>query len=803
VIRPFRHAVRALGRSRGYLAAAVLTLTLGIGATTALFGVVNAVLLKPLPYAEPDRLVRVWPAGGIGKATFVSLRDRAKSFASLAAYEAAKPVSVLAGTEPSRATASAVTGSLFPTLGVTARLGRTLRPGDDAPGAERVAVVSDAFWRERLGGAPDVVGRLLTVEGVPHRVVGVMPVGFRLPSSGVALWLPARFDPAQYGDYWWYWTLNGVGRLAPGVTPEQARAELRTLVPGLRSEFPMRLPDEWGANVDVQPMQEAIVGGTRGTLYLLLAAVGVMLLVAVVNVTGLTLVRTARRERELVVRAALGAGRGRLFGEMLAEGVVLAGCAAVLGSALAWALTRLIVLALPRAAGQALPRADEIGVDGTVLAVACVVALVTGLLATLAPAVRASRPNMRGALAENGRNAAGGRARQRTLATLVTAQVALGVTLAAGAGLLGASLLRLRDVDPGFRAERVTVAEVPLPSVTGDSTARARTFYSALEMRARALPGVREAALGAGVPFSGSGEAMGPLDVEAHPTAPGADRGTVAMNTITPAYPRVLGLPLIAGRELTDADRAGATRVALVDAEAARTLWPDRKDVIGQRVKFVYLKDWITVVGVVGNVRRDSLSASPTPTLYLPLAQGFPTSMRLVVRGSTDAAGLTPALGRLVRELEPTVPVGSVRALDEMVADSAARPRFVAGLLAAFALIAVLLGAVGVYGVVAFAVARRTREMGVRSALGASPRQIGALVLRDGGKLAAAGIVVGLIGALASGRLLRGFLFGVRETEPLVLLGVCVLLLLVVLLASALPARRAARIDPLEALRVD
>jgi predicted permease len=475
----------------------------------------------------------------------------------------------------------------------------------------------------------------------------------------------------------------------------------------------------------------------------------------------------------------------------------------VLGSALAWALTRLIVLALPRAAGQALPRADEIGVDGTVLVVACLVALVTGVLATLAPALRASRPDMRGALAENGRNAAGGRARQRTLATLVTAQVALGVTLAAGAGLLGASLLRLRDVDPGFRAERVTVAEVPLPSVTGDSTARARAFYSALEARARALPGVREAAVASGVPFSGSGEGQGPLDVEAHPIAPGAPRETFAINTITPAYPRVLGLPLIAGRQLTDADRAGATRVALVDAEAARVLWPDRKDVLGQRVKFVYLKDWITIVGVVGNVKRDSLSASPMPSLYIPLAQGFPTSMRLVVRGSTDAAALTPALGRLVRELEPTVPVGSVRGLDALVADSAARPRFVAGLLAAFALIAVLLGAVGVYGVVAFAVARRTREMGVRSALGASPRQIGALVLRDGTRLAAAGIVVGLAGALASGRLLRGFLFGVRETEPLVLLSVCVLLLLVVLLASALPARRASRIDPLEALRVD
>ncbi len=810
MIRPIRHAVRSLGRSRGYLVAAVATLTLGIGTTTALFGVVNAVLLKPLPYEQPDRLVRVASTGTIGKATFVSLRERARSFASLGAYQAAKPVSVLAGSEPSRVTASAVTGSLFPLLGVTAQVGRALRPGDDAPGAEPVAVASDAFWREQLGAAPGAVGRLIAVDGVPHRIVGVMPRDFRLPSAGVGLWTPARLDPAQYADYWWYWNLNVVGRLAPDATPEQASAEVRTLVPGLRAEFPMRMPDEWGASIDVKPMQEAIVGSTRGTLYLLLAAVGVMLLVAVVNVTGLTLVRTARRERELVVRAALGAARGRLFREMLAEGLVLAAFAAALGTALAWGLTRLIVLALPRAAGQELPRADEIGIDGTVLGVACLVAVLTGVLATLAPSLRASRPNMRGALAEGGRNAAGGRARQRTLSLLVSAQVALGVTLAAGAGLLGASLLRLRDVDPGFRAERVTVAEVPTPTVAAraaggeaDSTLRGRAFYAALEERVRALPGVSAAAVAQGVPFAGGGEGMGPVDVESNPTAPGANPLTVSFNTVTPAYPRVLGLPLLAGRELSPDDRPGSPAVALVDAEAARVLWPDRKDVVGQRVKFVYLKEWITVVGVVGSVRRDSLSASPTPTVYLPLAQNFPSPMRLVVRGTGDAAALTPALRRVVRELEPTVPVGSVRELTSLVADSAARPRFVAGLLAAFAMIAVLLGAVGVYGVVAFAVARRTRELGVRTALGASPAQIRAMVLGDGARLAAVGIAVGLAGALASGRLLRGFLFGVRETEPLVLAAVSALLLLVVLLASALPARRASRVDPLEALRAD
>jgi putative ABC transport system permease protein len=797
-----RRALRTLLRDRGYLAAAVLTLTVGIGATTALFGVVNAVLLRPLPFAEPARLVRVWPEAAVGKATFVSLREKSRTFASLAAYQAGQPVSVLAGETPSRATAAPVTGALFATLGVEARLGRALRLEDETAAAERVAVVSDAFWRERLGADPGAIGRLVRVDGIQHRVVGVMPPTFRLPSADVGLWVPARLDPRQFADYTWYFNLNLVGRLAPGVTAAQARAEMRTLVPALRAEFPMRMPDDWGASMDVQPLQETIVGRTRGTLYLLLAAVGLTLLVAVVNVAGLTLVRTARRERELTVRAALGAGRARLLRELTAEGLVLAAGAALLGSGLAWLLTRAIVRLLPGVPGRALPRADEITIDGAVLAVATLVALATGVLATLLPAMRASRPNMRGALAEGGRYAAGGRARQRTLALLVTAQVALGVTLAAGAGMLGLSLVRLLDVDPGFRAQHVTVAEVPLPSVSADTTARARAFYGALEARVRALPGVDAAAMATGVPFGG-GEGLGPIDVEASPIAPGGAYPTVAFNTVTPGLPRVLGVPLLHGRDFAATDDADAPAVALVDAEAARVLWPGRRDVVGQRIKYVYLKSWITVVGVVGSVRRDSLSAAPMATIYRPLGQQDVSQMRLVVRGTADATTLAPALGRIVRELEPTVPLGTVRPLAGLVADSAARPRFVAQLLAAFALVAVVLGAVGVYGVVAFAVARRTRELGVRSALGATPGAIRALVLRDGGRLAAAGVVVGLAGALASGRLLQRFLFGVGAADPLVLGAVSALLLAVVLVASALPARRAARVDPLTALRTD
>ncbi|MDF1505890.1 ADOP family duplicated permease [Roseisolibacter sp. H3M3-2] len=750
-----RRALLALARSRGYLAAAALTLAVGIGATTALFGVVDAVLLRPLPYAAPERLVRVWPEGGVGKMTLASLQRRARAFAALEGWQPPQPV-------------------------------------------------SDAFWRVQLGADARAVGRLVRVDGVAHRVVGVMPPSFRLPAPDVALWTPVRMDPAQVADYTWFWNLSLVGRLAPGVTAAQARAEARTLVPALRGEFPMRLPDEWGATMDVQPMQEAIVGRTRGTLYLLLGAVSVMLVVSIVNVAGLTLVRAARRERELTVRAALGAGRGRLFGELVAEGLVLAGVVAALGAALAWALTRGIVRMLPAGSSGVLPRVEEIAGDRRVLGVAVLVAVGAGALSTLIPAARASRPTVRGALAEGGRGSAGGRARQRTLRWLVTAQVGLGVTLAAGAGLLGLSLLRLLDEDPGFRAERVAVTAVPLPSVERDTAARARAFYGALLPRVRAIPGVTAAAMATGVPFDG-GEGYGPIDVERFPTPPGGSRPNVANNTITADYARVLGVPLLAGRMLTDADRDGATPVAVVDAEAAKVLWEgmDPKDVIGQRVKYVYLDQWITVVGVVGNVRRDSLSARPAPTLYRPIGQGFAGPMRLVVRGTAAPETLAPALRRAVAELEPTVPLGRVEPLAGVVARSAARARFVAQLLAGFALVAVALGAVGVYGVVAYSVARRTREIGVRSALGASPLQIRALVLRDGARMAAAGIAATLAGALAAAGLGWAFLHGVRPVEPAVLLGVSATLLLVVLAASALPARRAARVDPLEALRTE
>jgi predicted permease len=820
MLADLRAAGRALRRAPGYLAAAVLTLALGIGATTALFGVVDAVLLKPLPYRDPGRLVSVWDRA-VADGLYDALRTRSHAYAALAGYGSGGDVTVLAAgpagqPAPARAAAAVVTGTLFETLGVGAALGRALGPADARLDAPRVAVVSDAFWRERLGGDPRAVGRSVTVDGVRHEVVGVMPPAFRLPSPQVALWTPKRVNPADQGDYWWNWRMALVGRLAPGVTPERAQAETRAVVARAGREYPTPMNADFGLDLRVVPMRDALVAPARTTLYLLLGAVAAVLVVAVVNTTGLTFVRAAGREREVTVRAAVGASRARLVRQLVAEGVVVAGLAGALGAALAWALTRAIVAVLPRAGGGLVPRADEIGLDLRALAFAFAAALVAGVASALAPALGAARLNVARALAAGGtRGTSAGVGGRRTLEGLVVTQVALGVVLASGAALLATSLVRLRAVDPGFRAEQVTVAEVPPPVLVADvptpggpgtGGARTRAFYDALLARVRAMPGVQSAGLASAVPFGGMG-VNGVFDVEAHPRPANGEWKTVTYISLTPGTLRTLGVPLVAGRDVGDADRAGGPLVAVVDSAAVRRYWPEFARpalAIGQRVRRPGNdQPWITIVGVAGSVRVDSLSGRPNPTIYLPAAQDYPGELRVVVRTTPGGGQFAPALRRAVREIDPSVPVGAVRPLAGLVDDSAARPRFVAGALAAFALAAVLLGAVGVYGVVAFAVARRTREVGVRVALGATPAAVRGLVLRDGARLAAAGVAAGLVGALAGGRLVRGLLYGVSAAEPGVLAGVAVLLSAVVLLASLLPALRAARVSPLVAMRAE
>jgi predicted permease len=705
-------------------------------------------------------------------------------------------VSVTGAGSPTRYSVSDVTDNLFDVLGVHAAIGRTFLPGDNEQGHDRIVLLGYSIWRERFGGDPGILGSTLTIDGIPRTIVGVMPRGFRFPSAEVQLWTPALFATAS-PYYWWGAPLRLVGRLASGVSPSRAQAEAATVFARARSAFPIRMPADWGTDVDVVSLRESMVGSSRSTLVLLFAAVGLILLIACVNVATLNVDRASGREREMAVCAALGAGRGRIASQLLTESLIVAALGAVGGLALAAAGVRILVAMLP----PGTPRAADIAVDGHVLAFTSVLALLSGLAFGMLPALRASRLDVQSSLRKDGRTGDSPR-RVSEGRTLAAAQIALAVILVSAAGLLLKSFWRLRQVDLGFDTSHVLAAEIPLPSFDRDTATRAPEFYDAVVARARTIPGVRVAAAATSIPF-GATAYPAAMDVEAHPTPPGAAPAEPIRTTVTPDYFRALGIPLLRGRAFTDADSAGAPAVAIIDATAAKTFWPT-EDAIGQRIRYVWLHDWITIVGVVGTVMRDSLSGSAQPSLYVPMAQAsFAGEMQIVVRttGGVHAGDFAPALRGAIVAVDPTVPVTDVRPLDGLVAASASRTRFSVVLLALFATVALLLGATGIYGVMTAAVSRRTREIGVRMALGATAHSALRLVLEESAVVTIAGILLGIAGAIATGRLLRGLLFGVGVVDVPVLIAVAVLLATVTLLASLGPARRAARVDPVVAIR--
>jgi predicted permease len=795
-----RFAARSLGRQPGFLAVALTTLALGIGANVAIFSVVNAVMLRPLPYAEPDRLVRVWPTATVPPAVFEMVREQSRSFDGIAGYSRSRDVNLTGNGEPLRLAASITTGALFNVLGARAMLGRTFTVNDERPGRDPIVVLSHALWRERFHADPNIVGRQVTIDGVTRTVVGVMPADFRFPAPQVRLWMPQTIDPTKPASYWWDFSLGVVARLRPGITPAQARSDVAPIIRRAPAAFPWRMPDAWARDVDVVPLRQSVIGTARTTLLVLWGAVGLVLLIACVNVANLLLVRAASRAQEIAVRTALGAGRGRVVRQFLTESLLLGGLGGVAGLALAAGGLRVLVALLP----PGTPRAAEIGIDGYVLAFTLMLALITGAAFGIAPAVRASQSSVRSALSGGTRSVGETWAKRRLSEILVVGQIALGVILVAGAGLLIKSFWRLEQVDPGFRTEHVVAIDVALPSFPDDTVHRARTFYAAVRERIRALPHVQAAALASTLPFGGELGSGFAASTEDHPIRPGEAASIIRDNAVSPDYLRVMGIPLVTGRELTDADREGTPLVGIIDREAAREFWSG-EDPIGKRIKFVAGKDWITVVGVAGNVTRDSLNSTPQPSIYLPALQtSFNDrlgTMHIVVRTDLEASAIAPSLRAAVAAVNPNVPVGAVQSLDDLVSASAARPRFTMFLLATFAALALLLGAVGIYGVIAYTVTRRTREIGVRMALGAKAGDVLGMVLREGGRLAALGVGIGIIGALAASRLLAGFLYGVTPSDPTVFISVSLLLGAAALLASLIPALRAARVDPLVALR--
>ena len=800
-----RFAARSLSRRPAFIVVTVLTLALGIGANAAIFSVVDAVLLKPLPYREPRTLVSIWPEGAMMPGVFAEVRRGVTTMQPIAGYSAGTAVSVTGAADPARLVRSEVTAEFFEVLGVRAALGRTFVQGEDVPGRDRIAVLSHALWTQHFGSDPNVIGRPIVVDGISRVVVGVMPPGFRFPRATIDFWVPVSMDasPANVGRYWGGGHLNVIGRLRGGVAITSAQQEAANLVDRSRSSFPWRMPDAWGKGVTVIPLDRSVIGDVRPMLLVLFGSVGMVLLIACVNVANLLLSRAAGREREIAIRASLGAGRGRIIRQLLTESVMLGALGGAVGFVLAAGGVRALLLLMP----AGLPRVSEVAVDLRVLAFTMMVALGTGVAFGLVPALRASRPTLQGVLGAT-RNAGGDLTRRRLSELLVVAQIALGVVLVVGAGLLIKSFWRLHQVELGFSIDRVIATDIPMPSFSSDSAARAAEFYGAVLDRAASTPGVTAAALASVLPFGGATSVYHSFaaEIEAHPTPPGGSAQMIVRTEVTPDYFRAMGIPLLRGRTFSSADRAGAPLVALVDELTARRLWPS-EDALGQRVRAVWVKDWIKVVGVVGSVKRDSLSSQGEVGVYLPVAQRsafwFPTQMTLVVRTDRELASIGPQLRGLISEVDATVPVGVARQMSDLVDGSAARARFTMLLLATFAAVALALGAVGIYGVVSYAVTRRTREIGVRMALGARGRDVLEMVLGEGGQLAAAGVTLGILAALAASRVLAGFLYGVGPNDPVVFLAVPALLGAVALGACVVPARRASRVDPMTVLRSD
>ena len=813
LLRDLRFTLRQLARRPGFASVAVLTLALGIGANVAIYSVLDAVLLEPLPYPEPERLVQVHSAfPGLGFEKFwvsppeyFDLTDWAESYSALGAY--AVTTENVASDPPQRATTAYVTAPAWKALGVTPLHGRTFTAEEDRPDTEQVAVLGHGIWQRAFGGDPEIVGERVEVDGIARTVVGVLPPEVDLDDAGVEVWLPARFDPADPGGRGSHY-LYLVGRLAPGIGVEQAQAELDLLLTRWQEEYPeTHAPSADEHPYYVKPLKEELVGEVRPAVMLLLGAVGLVLLVACVNVANLLLVRAERRQGEIAVRTALGASRGRLLGQLLTESVVLAVVGGVLGLAVAhWGLKGLLA-AYP----EAVPRAATIGVDPSVLVFTLVVALVTGIAFGLVPALHVRRRDTFDPLREGGRSGSG---RRRLSSTLVVVEVALAALLVVGAGLLLRSFWELVEQDPGFDAGGLLTFQVELPAESYPEPRAVADFYQRLDARLEALPGVGSAAAMSGMP---------PLrQVNANTTAieglPEMPDGSGSPNVdyfqfVSSGYFETLGIEVVAGRSFSSADAPGAPPVVVVNRAMAERFWPGQQ-AVGQRVRRGWWDDeepWHTVVGVVEDVKQGGMDQEPGTELYflhhqvpeaLAAVEGdAPRTMNLVVRTDGDPLSLAESVRAAVAELDPTLPLADLRTMEEVVTGSLERRRFVAILVALFATLALLLAGIGTYGVLSYAVELRRFEIGVRMALGAEARRVLLSVLGRGMALVGAGLVLGLLGAFALRQVLGAHLWGVGPADPATYAAVAGILALVALGACYFPARRATGVDPVEALK--
>ncbi len=803
-IQDVRYGLRILWKAPGFTVVAVLTLALGIGGNTAIFSLVDGILLVPLPYSKPEQLVSVrasYPRGA-----FVALRAQARTM-DVATYAEGHEFNLTRAGEPVRLAGTMVSAELFSVLGARPELGRTFASGEDSAGQDNYVILSHALWQERFGGDKSIVGRAIEIEGESRQVLGVMPASFRFPSPRTQIWLPLHYDPRSFTSTWASDYMPVIGRLRPGAALAQADAEMRMFQAHVGELFPFRMPKDWNADISVVALQTSMVADIRTRLLMLLGAVVLILMIACANVANLMLSRAASREKEIGIRSALGAGQSRIARQLLTESVVLAVIGGALGLAFAGAGLSMLKFALP---GDT-PRLMDAHLDWRVLIFAAVVSVLTGILFGLAPALQSSRPGLTELLKSGGRGNTLS-VSQRLRSSLAVAEVGFAALLIIAAGLLIRSFWALSHVNPGFSAEHILTARItPNQSFCSDAE-RCLAFYRSLLDKVQAQPGVTSAALVNTLPLGGRVMKRS-VDVENFTGVAGQGAPLFWMDAVTPDYFHVMDISLRAGRSFSDSEMSGNPPVAIVSAETARRFWPG-KDPIGQHVRLLDEQNWRTVMGVAPDVLAYDLQRT-TPdwikgTVYVPYSptstgedRRVPAEMTVAVRSTLDDSQIAGMLREIVAGLNNQVPISEVRTMGAVVSEAVSTPASTTSLFVAFAGLALVLGMVGIYGVLSFLVSKRTREIGIRIALGAQRRDVLWLMLREGAKFAAIGIALGLASALAVTRWMGSELYGVSSADPLTFGSVAVVMAMITMLACYVPARRAMAIDPLIALRYE
>lgn len=792
-IRDVRFSIRQLLKTPGFSVVAILTLALGIGASSAIFSVVNGVLLRPLPYPEPDALVRVHevvPQYGrfsVAPANFLDWRQQSKSFERIAAYSSTSGT-LTWDDGPERVQGASVSWDLFDLLKVRPALGPGFEEKHDRPGGNNVLVLSHGLWLRRFGGDPNVIGRSINFSGTPATILGVMPEGFYFPSRTAEFWRPIAINPANAprGAHF----IGVVARLKPGVSLDQSGAEMKGIAERLALQYPDNSANE---SAEVVGLLEQVVGTIRPALITLLFAVGVVVLIVCANIANLLLVRASIREKEVAIRTALGAGRSRLVMQMLAESLVLSFTGGALGLLLAY----LAIPAIRTLSAGGIPRVADVAIDGTVLLFTLAASLLTGIIFGLVPAWQSSRAGASTALKEGGRSNVGGGGRWMR-SVLLVGEVALSLVLLVGAALLLRSFTKLTSVDPGFDPEGVLAFQVSLPGASYGDDGKVQQYYDSLLQRLAAAPAVKSVAAVQSLPIRGSYVLS--VEIKGKPVPKPGEEPSANYRAVTPGYFKTLGIPVLRGRTFTPQDSATSARVAMVDEAFVRKHYPG-EDPLGRRIDIGNGTDDAEIIGIVGSVNYTGLDALPSPTMYMPTSQDLFSTMWVMAKTDGDPNALSGTVRQAVRELDSRLPAYSLTPLSDVISESVAQQRFSMLLILLFGLVALFLSAVGLYGVVAYTVSLRTREIGLRMAIGAMPSDVMKMILGGGMKLAALGVVLGVVAALALSQLVEAMLFEVEPSDPASFAATAVLLLAVAALACYIPARRAMRVDPMVTLQ--